>query len=884
MRASRAIVLLATLATLVAQPVARAGAPEDDLYRRAERLCIDNRREESLVVAFECLEAARRDGDRHREAWTLDLIGNNYYGLERPEDALRYFEASLTAMRDAGDPYGEAIALKDAGIMCRSVGRYDDGITYLFQALELFRAQDDPETIVSALGNLGQAYANVGARRFAYDAFREGREIAERRCDPAFVADLEVRMAFLQLDQDDPASARDLFRHAIDICGEIPRREGLRGWAEMGLSEALYQLGDVDHAVAIRLRALDVERSRRKWSGAGSHLIALARYVEARDPALALRYARESLELFERHGALDAWYSRLFIARQYRRQGQLDRAIDLYQQAIEGVESVRGGLGSETLRAGFYETNQIFYHELIAALVERGDAARAFGVFERAKARAMLDAIAEAKVDAEADLSPELRERRERLVARIAELRERLVAPEVSVDERRRSLAELDQTEEGLDSFVDEIKRENPKYAALRYPAPLSLDATRALLGDDTALVAYSTTRERVVAFVVTATTFDAVRLAETPEALEARVRNYTDLMAQDADGWRDIGRRLYASLVDPIRDRIGPGVARLVVVPDGVLYELPFETLPIETGDGAAPRFLIEDFAVSYAPSATVLSELSAPGWAPDAPGRADMFVLADPVSERTEPGSVPDRLVRVLYEDERLAIAPVPSTRVEADAISRYAQSGSSVLTGADATERRVKEGGLDRYRVLHFATHGLVSERAPYRSALVLGGGEGEDGFLQVREIYRLRLRTDLVVLSACQTARAGALDGDGVQSLAVAFLHAGARSVVASLWNVNDDRTAVFMEAFYRHLATGESKTDALRRAKLELIADPATSSPRIWAPFVLVGEASRPVPISEPSRVGWWASAAAILGVGLLALVVLTRRRGRSSGS
>src|SRR5206468_828178 len=142
----------------------------------------------------------------------------------------------------------------------------------------------------------------------------------------------------------------------------------------------------------------------------------------------------------------------------------------------------------------------------------------------------------------------------------------------------------------------------------------------------------------------------------------------------------------------------------------------------------------------------------------------------------------------------------------------ISRYMRSGSAILVGADASERRVKEGGLDRFRVLHFATHGLVSERAPYRSALVLAhsDGDGEDGFLQAREIYGLRLQTDLVVLSACQTARGSVVEGEGVQSLAVAFLDAGARSVVASLWNVNDERTATFMEAFYRHLSAGEPK--------------------------------------------------------------------------
>jgi CHAT domain-containing protein len=192
-------------------------------------------------------------------------------------------------------------------------------------------------------------------------------------------------------------------------------------------------------------------------------------------------------------------------------------------------------------------------------------------------------------------------------------------------------------------------------------------------------------------------------------------------------------------------------------------------------------------------------------------------------------------------------------------------------------------VKEGGIDRFRVLHFATHGLVSERAPYRSALVLARADGEDGFLQAREIYGLRLRSDLVVLSACQTARGSVIQGEGVESLAGAFLHAGARSVVASLWNVNDERTATFMEAFYRHLAAGQPSAAALRAAKLELLADPATASPRVWAAFVLIGDGSRPVPIGTPPSRRGWVLAGCVLAAVVLAFLLRRRVLRDSSG-
>jgi CHAT domain-containing protein len=468
------------------------------------------------------------------------------------------------------------------------------------------------------------------------------------------------------------------------------------------------------------------------------------------------------------------------------------------------------------------------------------------------------------------------------LEARVAELQQQLAESGLSAGERQRRLDELSRAEEQLENLVAEIRRVNPRYAALRYPEPLSLEETRTLLGQDAALLAYSTTREHVVAFLVTADTLLARRLAESPEVIAARVRNYVDVIGEDGDGWREIGRRLYAELVAPVREGIGPRVTRLVVVPDGALHELPFETLPVDAGEGARPRFLLEEFTISYAPSATVLSELAEPGRVFDAPERADAMILADPALDAPGPEPASDRLVRALYEDERLDISPVPATRVEAAAISRFVRPGSAILMGADASERRVKEEGLDRFRVLHFATHGLVSERAPYRSALVLARTDGEDGFLQAREIYGLRLRSDLVVLSACQTARGSVIRGEGVESLAGAFLHAGARSVVASLWNVNDERTATFMEAFYRHLSAGEPSDAALRAAKLELMADPATASPRVWAPFVLVGDGSRPVPIGAPPASGMWTWLAGCALAAALVAFLLRRKSSRGA--
>jgi CHAT domain-containing protein len=171
--------------------------------------------------------------------------------------------------------------------------------------------------------------------------------------------------------------------------------------------------------------------------------------------------------------------------------------------------------------------------------------------------------------------------------------------------------------------------------------------------------------------------------------------------------------------------------------------------------------------------------------------------------------------------YAAQGFELSPLPYSAAEVRALERAVGAGSTIRVDAEATEGALKGLALERYGIVHFATHALLSESAPQRTALVLmpGPEDLEDGFLQAREVYRLRLGAELVVLSACQTARGRIVRGEGVQSLAQAFFHAGARSVVASLWDVEDRSTAELMAAFYRHLVGGRPKAEALRAAKL-----------------------------------------------------------------
>ena len=407
---------------------------------------------------------------------------------------------------------------------------------------------------------------------------------------------------------------------------------------------------------------------------------------------------------------------------------------------------------------------------------------------------------------------------------------------------RKAAEEEMARAEEEWDELISEIRRRNPRYASLRYPEPIAGGEVRTLLDQETAIVSFCSTPDRVLVFRLTESGIDVQPLGVSPASLEERVENYVGLISRDDRGrWEELARRLAADIVEPWRIRLPAGTRRLIIVPDGPLHSLPFESLPV-AGDGR----MLQRFVVSYAPSVTVLSALRRMP-APLAVRPVDVFVLANP--------TISKGMAAATEAGESFDLEILPFANMEAKTVFRFGGAGSELWLGAGASERRVKQEDLRRFGVLHFATHTLLSSLVPTRSALLLAAdGDKENGFLQAREIYRLRLASDLVTLSSCRTAKGRILPGEGVQGIAQAFFHAGTRSVVASLWDVNDRRTAELMERFYRHLAEGQPKAEALASAKRDLLLREPNLAARYWAPFVLIGEPAGRLPLRSPA---WW---------------------------
>ncbi len=494
-----------------------------------------------------------------------------------------------------------------------------------------------------------------------------------------------------------------------------------------------------------------------------------------------------------------------------------------------------------------------------------GHVAAALGASESARARGLLDLLAEGRVDVKQGIAPALKQKESEIAARIAFLQSQ-VLDELAGGGRgalggARLEAELAQAEEDRERLEGQIRREHPHYAAVRDPIPLQVGQIQELLDPRTALLEYSVGEEISYLFVVTR---DGLRGYPLPPAAELAklVDSFRQAIHEPSRllyaRYVDAAQRLYQILVAPalgsLRDK-----PHLIVSPDGPLLLLSFEALltasPNPGGAGSLYGdlpYLIRERSVTYAPSASVLAELARSNQQAAEPVAGKAFLGfgdpeygdagAPPASDAPElPAGSVERFFQTagLSRPRRLAA----SRQEVLDIAALYSPELSEVHLGADASEDRVKNSpSLKSARRIHFAVHGFLDPRQPARSGLILareGDLRGEDGLLQVYEIFNLELDADLVVLSACDTALGNAVMGEGLIGMTRAFLYAGAASVVVSLWQVSDTSTAELMVSFYRHLNETEDTAEALRLAKLELIRK-GLDHPYHWAPVILIG--------------------------------------------
>jgi len=641
--------------------------------------------------------------------------------------------------------------------------------------------------------------------------------------------------------------------------GEASRNDAARSWALHGLANVAQAAGDLDgaHAHATAARALFAARGDSVGLltavalqgdlalAAGNAAAATAAYREAlewnrrrgSDPmnlhvALALasmaagdaRAARQELEAARRiaQSQNTAGWERGLAARfadLALLEGNLDEAERLLRESTERQSYLR---------------RYVARARLAEVYLRRGDALAAEQ--ELAQASDELDAwrahLAPAELRTAAFQFAEFGRDPDLAVATVlaASVRAGRVEQAFALAERRRARELLDRVVRA-EAFRGNTVRAATAPRGAGSPT-VDASALRAALPDErTALLLFVTGRggEPTLLFVATRRSLSA-HILEPVDSLQDDVARFVALVESGAAASAP-ARALGAALLDAAVATLPQGVSNLVVVADDVLHRVPFDALVLASGES-----VIDRFTLSLAPSASVAVRLWSLPRVTAKPAR--VLVLADP-----SPPSAPTHLVAAFARSGGLQ--PLPGARREASAIARLARA-ADVYTGRDATASRLMNTDLSAYGVVHLATHAVADERSITSTALALGSANDDGGFVLPGDLAALNLRAALVVLSACRTAGGLVVRGEGVQGLTAPLLEGGARTVVATLWQIDDRATTRLMDSFYRALAAGHPVADALRTAKLD--AKRRGVSVAAWAAFVATGDASAAVPI------------------------------------
>ncbi|HEY6403545.1 MAG TPA: CHAT domain-containing tetratricopeptide repeat protein, partial [Blastocatellia bacterium] len=524
-----------------------------------------------------------------------------------------------------------------------------------------------------------------------------------------------------------------------------------------------------------------------------------------------------------------------------------------FAEAISIIEELRlQTAGGAEDRQRHFEQGLNTYHGMLGLLAQQNQIPEALVFAERAKARALLDALGQEYAGVQKAMTADEQEREHRLKSEITQLNLRLAhatQPDKPDAERIGEIkTRLEKARLDYEAFQTTLYASHPELKVQRGGAPIikAEELTSLLPNAATVMLEYVVTDDKTYLFAIAKAPLNApvnadaeIRAYTLPikrEELAEHIETFRLQLAGRDLGFRDEARRLYDLLLKPAQAQLR-GKTTLIISPDDKLWDLPFQALL--DGDN---RYALEKSAISYAPSLTVLREMMKARRRGAETSRARLLAFGAP--------SLGEKTAAVALRDKNLD--PLPEAEAEVKGLKRlYGASHSKIYTGAEAREDRAKKEARD-FKVLHFATHGVLNNAAPMYSYLALAQGDkNEDGLLEAWELMRMDLRADLAVLSACETARGRFGAGEGVIGLSWAMFVAGAPATVVSQWKVESAATRELMLGFHQSLMalTGLmtpskakiTKAEALRQSALKLMKNPETAHPFYWAGFVLVGD-------------------------------------------
>lgn len=806
----------------------RAGEPERvtaTRYRLGRTLHSLGDHERALNVYRTALGEVRSRGDRLAEACLLDHMGRSFYFSERPAKAAELYKQSLELFRLEKYRPGEADALNNLGLVyTRRQGNFPEGISLLLKSLSIWEELGGLSAQVAIRQNLGDLYIGLAEPDKAFDQYESAREISSGQTELLARAMAGIGAAHVESGRADLGIPE--LTQAIKLSRDLGDRRDRRWEAVtlIRLADAHTRQGELTEARRLLQEALTLARRKpidRRVEGMAlgnlGHVLDLQGHGRA-----ALSHFDQARAAFENdpNSLVRVLRGRAEAA---LRSGDLEVAHKDAKEAIAILERLRSPLPADfSLRRSLYE----LHVEILMSLHERNPegnhAIEAFNAAEAVRSRSLLDDVKALQVD--------LRPEDPGLLTEKADLEERL---------RRLEMQRWASRESGTEAIEREIRQVETGLGVVRTrleerglagsPRALTLPEVQRSLDADTLLLVYFLGARRAWLWEVASDRFVTHKLADRSE-IEKRAAKVHRQLARNSprewQGWAPALEKLSETLLEPVAEHLEK--RHLLISPDGILHLTPFAALLdprtlARTGppgmEPGSPRFLILDHRLVMIPSFSAVTA-TREALARRPPALGGVAILAAP--------------------DFAGRFEPLPYSFEEGQAIYRLAPPGRSFL----ATDRRASRATalsprMGLYSYLHFATHGQLRDR-PDLSWIALSfhdeQGRRADGFLQAFEIYDLELSAELVVLSACETALGAERGG-----LVRAFLQAGSRRVMATLWKVSDHSTPRLMESFYEGLLRqGMAPSAALQQAQVQMLSS-RWKAPHYWAGFVLQGE-------------------------------------------
>jgi CHAT domain-containing protein/tetratricopeptide (TPR) repeat protein len=832
------------------------------------------RYEEAEARFRSALELWRDAGSTVGQAETLLRLGALLRLWEKYEPALEAFDDALPAFREVGDRRGEAMTLYNQGIVHRRQASMQRALELYDRSRVIWQELGDRAMVARTINNIAVVRQLLGDAERAIEDLQRALAIYEEVGDTISQQIALNNIGWVQhRGLGDPGAAVDYFRRALRLAEESEDLTDQAGYL-FNLARAEVDLGDPDAALADAERAGELARQVRNQDYEIGSTIVAGQARQARgELSTAAALFEEALAASRPLGLRSRESEALYhLARARRAQGRLDEALEAIDRSLTVLESVRAEVDSRSLKSTFLAFRRPYYELEVQLLVERarrdgGEAAAglALEASERTRARGLLETLAAARADLTRGVDLALLDEELELRRQINE--QDLLRWSNEGEERASADERLARLVDRLEVVGQRISRSSPQYAALARPRPLELDRVRSeVLDGESLLLEYSLGEDVGYLFAVTDSSieiFDLPPLAAVEAAARDVYERLTDRQGWLGAGWRahEAGYRRAAQglsemILGPVAGRLAG--RRLLVAPEGALHFIPFAALPTPGAESWRP--LVLDHEVVHLPSAATLAILRQRSTGRRVAAGA-LAVLADPVFGSDDPrlasSSAAESAASKAADTEPaprsewesgLEFRRLPHSRREAESIAALVEPGLRwVALDFEASRAAAMSQDLGRYRIVHFATHGFLNSRIPQLSGLTLSlvdeSGSSVDGFLRLHEIYELELSADLVVLSACQTALGRAIRGEGLVGLVRGFLHSGAQSVIASLWQIEDDATARLMERVYSGLLRdGRPAAAALRQAQIELLTgEPRWRSPYFWAAFVTQGE-------------------------------------------